>query len=59
MRKIIIKTVIGDNGLWWQERKKNEKNKKVGTWQVISEIYWYEKNNKNKWHMYLSKGVLN
>ena len=31
MRKIIIKTVIGDNGLWWQERKKNEKNKKVGT----------------------------
>ena len=24
-RKIIIKTIIGDNGLWWQERKKTEK----------------------------------
>ena len=27
MRKIIIKTIIGDNGLWWQERKKKEKKK--------------------------------
>ena len=32
--KRIIKTIIGDNGLWWQERKK-----KVETWQVVREIY--------------------
>ena len=23
----IIKTIIGDNGLWWQERKKKKKEK--------------------------------
>ena len=27
--------------------------KKVETWQVVREIYWCEKNNKNKLHMYL------
>ena len=27
--------------------------KKVGTWQVVNEIYWCKKNNKNKWYMYL------
>ena len=29
------------------------KRKKMGMWQVIKEIYWCEKNNKNKSHMYL------
>ena len=27
MRKIIIKTIIGDNRLWWQKRKKKENKK--------------------------------
>ena len=27
--------------------------KKVEMWQVVREIYWCEKNNKNKLHMYL------
>ena len=41
-----------------KEKKENkkEKKKKVETWQVVREIYWYEKNNKNKWHMYLLTG---
>ena len=30
--------------------------KKMGMWQVIRKIYWCERNNKNKWHMYLSIG---
>ena len=30
--KIIIKTIIGDNGLWWQERKKKRKKWKHGKW---------------------------
>ena len=30
------------------------KKKKVGTWQVVSKIYWCERNDKNKLHMYLS-----
>ena len=32
---------------------------KRGKKNVVSEINWYEKNNKNKWHMYLSIGVSN
>ena len=32
--------------------------KKVETWQVVREIYWCERNNKNKWHMYrLTDGI--
>ena len=31
-----------------------EKMKKVETWQVVSNIYWCERNDKNKLHMYLS-----
>ena len=27
-RKIIIKTIIGDNGLWWLERKKKKEKKR-------------------------------
>ena len=38
------------------KKRKKKRKKKVGTWQVISEIYWYEKNNKNKWHIYSSIG---
>ena len=26
----IIKTIIGDNGLWWQERKKKKEKGKSG-----------------------------
>ena len=33
--------------------KKKKKKKKVEMWQVVREIYWCEKNNKNKLHMYL------
>ena len=29
------------------------REKKMGMWQVIKKIYWCEKNNKNKLHMYL------
>ena len=29
------------------------RRKKMGTWQVVREIYWCERNNKNKWDMYL------
>ena len=57
---IVIKTIICDNGLcWkkWEEKKRKKIEKKNG--HVASEIYWCEINNKNKWHMYLSKGVLN
>ena len=38
------------------KKRKKEERKKVGMWLVISEIYWWERNNKNKWHMYLSTG---
>ena len=31
-----------------------EEKKEVGMWQMVSEIYWYKINNKNKWHIYLS-----
>ena len=27
--------------------------KKLETWKVVREIYWCERNNKNKWHVYL------
>ena len=33
-----------------------KKKKKMETWQMVREIYWCEKNNKNKWHMYLLTG---
>ena len=36
-----------------KKKKIKKKKEKVETWQVVREIYWYEKNNKNKWHMYL------
>ena len=29
-REIIIKTIIGDNGLWQQERQKKKKKEKNG-----------------------------
>ena len=32
----IIKTIIGDNGLWWQERKKKKKKKKEKSGNVTS-----------------------
>ena len=35
---------------------KKRKKKKGETWQVVREIYWCERNNKNKWHMYLLIG---
>ena len=41
------------------ERRKKGKKLKKKNGHVASEIYWCEINNKNKWHMYLSKGVLN
>ena len=34
-------------------KKEKKKKKKVETWQVVRDIYWCERNNKNKWHMYL------
>ena len=41
-RKLTIKNIINDYGLWWQERKKKErekgKKKKVGMCQVVSEM---------------------
>ena len=30
-----------------------KKEKKIGMWWVVREIYWCERNNKNKLHMYL------
>ena len=36
--------------------KKGKKKKKVEMWQVIREIYWCVRNNKNKWHVYLLTG---
>ena len=35
------------------KKKKKRKKKKVKMWQVVRKINWCEKNNKNKWHMYL------
>ena len=35
------------------KRGKNKGKKKSGN-VTSSEIYWYEKSNKNKWHIYLS-----
>ena len=34
-------------------REENKKKKKMGKWQEVWEIYWCERSNKNKWHMYL------
>ena len=34
-------------------KKEKKKKKKVETWQVVREIYWCEKHNKNKLYMYL------
>ena len=31
-----MKTIIGDNGLWWQERKKKEKKEKEKSGNVVS-----------------------
>ena len=28
----------------------------MGMWQVVREIYWCERNNKNKWHIYWLTG---
>ena len=44
--------VVGDE----QKKKEKIKKKKVETWQVVREIDWCEKNNKNKWHMCLLTG---
>ena len=33
-----------------------KRRKKKGMWQMVKEIYWCEKNNKNKSHMYLLMG---
>ena len=37
-------------------RGKKRKKKKLEMWQMVREIYWCEKNNKNKWYMYLLTG---
>ena len=34
-------------------KEKKKKKEKVEIWQVVREIHWCERNNKNKWHMYL------
>ena len=36
--------------------KKKRKKSKVETWQVVKEVHWYARNNKNKWHMHLLTG---
>ena len=43
-----------DRWQWIMVVGKGKKRKKWETWQVVSKIYWYEKNNKNKLQMYLS-----
>ena len=43
IKKKIIKTIIGDNGLWWQERKKKEKEKNGNIASDKGDILIWEK----------------